>query len=209
MAAALDPFYLIVDDADMAERLVPAGVKLLQLRVKDRDAAFLRAQIRRAKTVCEDHGCTLVINDDWRLAIDEGCRWVHLGQEDLAAADVSAIRAAGLKLGISTHDGRELRAALSCRPDYVALGPIWETKLKVMRWRPQTVERIAEWKRRIGTVPLVAIGGLTVDRLPSVFSAGADSAAVVTDVTRASEPVARAREWIAATRQYVRQDGID
>ena len=200
-AVSLDSFYLIVDDAEMAERLVPVGAKLLQLRVKDMSEDRLRIEIRRAKAVCATHGCTLVINDHWRLAIEEGCDWIHLGQEDLAAADLGAIRAAGLKLGLSTHDGPELRTALAAEPDYVALGPIWETRLKVMKWRPQTVERLSEWKRRMGDVPLIAIGGITVDRLPAVFAAGADIAAVVTDVTRASDPVVRAREWLAATRR--------
>ena len=199
-ADALDRFYLIVDDAEMAERLVPVGVRLLQLRAKVKDDRRLRDEIRRAKAVCADHGCTLVINDHWQLAIEAGCEWVHLGQEDLAAADLAAIRGAGLKLGLSTHDGPELRTALAARPDYIALGPIWETKLKAMRWRPQTVERIAEWKRRIGDIALVAIGGITVPRLPAVFAAGADIAAVVTDVVGAPDPRVRAREWLAATR---------
>ncbi len=197
---SLDRFYLIVDEAEMAERLVPIGVKLLQLRAKDMSEARLRGEIRRAKAVCVAHGCTLVINDHWRLAIEEGCDWVHLGQEDLATADLGAIRAAGLKLGLSTHDGPELRTALAAEPDYVALGPIWETRLKAMKWWPQTVERIAEWKRRIGDVPLVAIGGITVERLPAVFAAGADIAAVVTDVAQAPDPEAKAREWLVATR---------
>lgn len=200
----LDPFYLIVDDAEMAERLVPVGVKLLQLRAKDMDTARLRREIRRTRDVCAAHGCLLVINDFWRLAIEEGCDVVHLGQEDLAEADRAAIRAAGLKLGISTHDSAELAVALAAEPDYVALGPIWQTKLKVMKWAPQTPERLGVWRQRIGDVPLVAIGGITVERLPHVFAQGADSAAVVTDVTRAADPEARAREWLAATAPYRR-----
>lgn len=199
MACELDPFYLIVDDAGMAERLVPLGVRLLQLRAKDRDEARLRDEIRRTKAVCSAHGCTLVINDHWHLAIEESCEWVHLGQEDLMAADLQAIRAAALKLGISTHDGAELRAALAVEPDYVALGPIWETTLKKMKWRPQTVDRISDWKRRVGAIPLVAIGGITVERLPAVFEAGADIAAVVTDITRSDDPESRTREWLSAT----------
>lgn len=196
----LDRFYLIVDDADMAERLVPMGVKLVQLRAKDMEEGRLREEIRRAKRLCEAHGCTLVVNDYWRLAIEEDCAYVHLGQEDLITADVSAIRRAGLKLGLSTHDHAELETALAAEPDYIALGPIWETKLKAMKWAPQTVARIEEWKRLIGRIPLVAIGGITVERLPAVFAAGADIAAVVTDVTRAEVPEARCRTWFSATR---------
>ncbi|OQP85063.1 thiamine-phosphate diphosphorylase [Rhizobium rhizosphaerae] len=198
----LDPFYLIVDSADWIDRLIPLGVRLVQLRIKDRSEAEIAAEIRRAKATCAAHGATLVINDYWRLAIEEGCDWLHLGQEDLAEADLSAIRAAGLKLGLSTHDPAELSTALSARPDYVALGPVYPTILKAMRWAPQGLERIAEWKAEAGTVPLVAIGGLTVERLPGVFAQGADSAAVVTDITRNANPERRTLEWIAATQPY-------
>lgn len=195
----LDPFYLIVDSANWIERLVPVGVKLVQLRMKDVPEDDLRQHIRRAKTVCADHGCVLVINDYWQLAIEEGCDFVHLGQEDLADADVRAIRAAGLKLGLSSHDETELETALAAQPDYIALGPVWPTILKTMKWAPQGVERLAVWKARIGALPLVAIGGLNPDRLNAVFEHGADIAAVVTDITRNADPDARTREWTERT----------
>ncbi len=195
----LDPFYLIVDSAEWIARLVPLGVKLVQLRIKERDEGTLRAQIRAAQAVCAAHGCVLVVNDYWPLAIAEGADWVHLGQEDLAEADREAIRRAGLKLGISSHDHAELEAALAAEPDYVALGPIYPTILKKMKWAPQGLARIGEWKRRIGSLPLVAIGGLTPARLAGVFDHGADSAAVVTDITLDPDPEERTRQWIAAT----------
>ncbi|GAA4121003.1 thiamine phosphate synthase [Aminobacter aganoensis] len=198
----LDPFYFIVDSAAWIERLVPLGVKLVQLRIKDMDEAGLRSEIRAAKVVCERHGCQLIVNDHWRLAIDEGCNFVHLGQEDLAEADVSAIRRAGLKLGLSTHDDAELDTALAATPDYVALGPVYPTILKAMKWTPQGLDRIATWKQRVGTVPLVAIGGLNVERIPGVFAQGADSAAVVTDITLNTDPEGRTRQWLAATAQW-------
>lgn len=198
----LDPFYLIVDSAAWIERLVPLGVKLVQLRVKDTPGEVLRAEIRAAKATCERLGCQLIVNDFWQLAIDEGCDFVHLGQEDLAEADFGAIRRAGLKLGLSTHDDLELETALATEPDYVALGPVYPTILKAMKWAPQGLDRIAEWKRRLGDVPLVAIGGLNVERIPGVFAQGADSAAVVTDITRNADPEARTREWLAATAQW-------
>lgn len=198
----LDPFYLIVDSAAWIERLVPLGVKLVQLRVKDTPDEALRAEIRAARAICERHGCQLIVNDYWRLAVDEGCDFVHLGQEDLVEADVGAIRRAGLKLGLSTHDDLELETALAAEPDYVALGPVYPTILKAMKWAPQGLERIAEWKRRAGDVPLVAIGGLTVERIPGVFAQGADSAAVVTDITRNADPETRTREWLAATASW-------
>ncbi|RUV94730.1 thiamine phosphate synthase [Mesorhizobium sp. M1A.F.Ca.IN.022.07.1.1] len=198
----LDPFYLIVDSAAWVERLVPLGVKLVQLRIKDQDEASLRREIRASKAVCDSHGCQLIVNDYWRLAIEEDCDFVHLGQEDLAEADVKAIRRAGVRLGLSTHDGAELETALQAEPDYVALGPIYPTILKAMKWAPQGLDRIAAWKQRLGELPLVAIGGLTVERVAGVFAHGAQSAAVVTDVARNTLPEARTAEWLAATAQW-------
>lgn len=198
----LDPFYLIVDSADWIDRLVPIGVKLVQLRMKNIPDHQLRAEIRRAKATCAKHGCQLIVNDYWQIAIEEGCDYVHLGQEDLATADASAIRAAGMKLGLSTHDEAELDIALAERPDYIALGPVWPTILKKMKWAPQGVERLSDWKARIAPVPLVAIGGLNPDRLEAVFENGADSAAVVTDITLSADPEARTREWIARTARW-------
>lgn len=198
----LDPFYLIVDSADWIDRLVPVGVRLVQLRMKDLREDRLRAEIRRAKATCAAHDCQLIVNDYWRIAIEEGCDFVHLGQEDLAEADVEAIRAAGMKLGLSTHDAAELETALAAKPDYVALGPVWPTIVKKMKWAPQGVERLGDWKARIAPLPLVAIGGLNPDRLPAVFENGADSAAVVTDITLNADPEARTREWIAHTARW-------
>ncbi len=198
----LDPFYLIVHSAGWIERLVPLGVKLVQLRMKDLSEERLREEIRRAKTVCAEHRCQLIVNDHWKIAIEESCDFVHLGQEDLAGADLAAIRAAGMKLGLSTHDEAELEKALAAGPDYVALGPVWPTILKKMKWAPQGVERLAAWKARIAPLPLVAIGGLNPDRLPAVFENAADSAAVVTDITLNADPEARTREWIARTARW-------
>ena len=195
---ALDRFYLIVDDAAWLERLLPHGVRLAQLRVKDLPEPELRAQIRHARDLCAAAGAQLIVNDFWRLALEEGCDYVHLGQGDLDDADLPAIRRGGLRLGISTHDPAELDRALAAGPDYVALGPIWPTLLKEMPWAPQGLERIAEWKRRIGAVPLVAIGGLTPERAALALAAGADSAAVVSDVLRHPDPEGRARAWRAA-----------
>lgn len=199
----LDPFYLIVDSAAWIERLVPLGVKLVQLRIKDRPLADIRADIRDAKAICSAHGCQLIVNDYWQLAIEEGCDFIHLGQEDLATADLGTIRAAGLKLGLSTHDETELATALAASPDYIALGPIYPTILKAMAWAPQGLERIGRWKAELGEIPLVAIGGLTVARIDGVFENGADIAAVVTDITRNPDPESRALEWIAATRRWL------
>jgi thiamine-phosphate pyrophosphorylase len=191
--------YLIVDDAALLVRLLPEGVRLVQLRVKEASPLDLRRQVRRAKALCEGFDAQLVINDHWQMAIDEDCDFVHLGQEDLDTADVPALRQHGIRLGLSTHDEAELERALSFSPDYVALGPIYPTILKAMAWAPQGLARLTEWKRRIGETPLVAIGGLTPERGVMALAAGADSAAVVTDVLRNPDPPARLREWVAAT----------
>jgi thiamine-phosphate pyrophosphorylase len=196
----LDPFYLIVDDAAWLRRLLPVGVKLVQLRIKDRPDGEIREQVVTAKSMCARAGACLIVNDYWQIALDEGCDFVHLGQSDLDDADVPALKRAGVRIGISTHSHEELERALTFNPDYVALGPVYPTTLKVMPWAPQGLVRISEWKRRIAPIPLVAIGGLTVERLPDVFKAGADSAAVVSDVLRHAAPEIRAGEWFNATR---------
>jgi len=158
--------------------------------------------VREALAACAGTSAKLVVNDYWRAAIDAKAKHLHLGQEDLAAladADVAAIRRAGLTLGLSTHDDAELETALRYGPDYVALGPIYPTTLKVMRFGPQGLDRIADWKKRIGQIPLVAIGGITLERAPGVYAAGADSIAVVSDVTRNADPDARVRAWLGET----------
>jgi thiamine-phosphate diphosphorylase len=192
----LAPVYPIVDSAAWIRRLLPAGVRLVQLRIKEGSVEELKAEIRESRDLCARAGAQLVVNDHWRLALEEGCDFVHLGQGDLDTADVSALRRANVRIGISTHDDAELARALSLTPDYVALGPIYPTLLKVMAFAPQGLERIGEWKRRIGGIPLVAIGGITLERLPGVLAAGADSAAVVTDIVRNPAPEERMRSWI-------------
>ena len=196
MAAVLPRFYPIVPDAGWVARLAAVGVKLIQLRMKD-DRPDQRSQaICAALHLARAHGCEIVVNDYWREALDCGASFVHLGQGDLASADTAAIRRAGLKLGISTHSHEELSRALEENPDYVALGPIYETTLKVMPWVPQGLARIGEWKA-LAKRPLVAIGGITLERALAVFGAGADTVAVVSDVVSAADPEQRARDWLA------------
>jgi thiamine-phosphate pyrophosphorylase len=196
----LSRFYPIFDSAAWIARMLPLGLRFVQLRIKDRPEPELRAEIARAHALCATAGARLVVNDHWRLAIDEGCDFVHLGQEDLDTADLPAIRRAGLALGVSTHDEAELDRALATDPAYVALGPVYPTILKAMTWREQGLDRVAAWKRAIGDLPLVAIGGLTVERAAGVFAAGADIASVVTDITLNPDPEARLRAWVGATR---------
>ena len=200
MPHALPRFYPIVPDAAWAARLARAGVKLVQLRMKDVPQSAIAPSIREALLACRARACELVVNDYWREAIDCGAGFVHLGQGDLEAADTAAIRRAGIKLGISTHSHEELARALREDPDYVALGPIYQTTLKVMPWAPQGLQRIGEWKA-LAKRPLVAIGGITLERAPQVFAAGADSIAVVSDVVFHPDPEQRSREWLASAQQ--------
>ncbi len=197
----LDPFYPVVPDAGWVARLVPVGTKLIQLRIKDQPDAEIRRQVRDAKSVCATHGAQLIVNDYWQVAIDEGCAWVHLGQEDLVDADVKALRRAGIRIGVSTHDHAELDKGLAIDPDYVALGPIYPTLLKKMPWAPQGPERLGEWKRLVGDRPLVAIGGLTLERALLCLRSGADIASVVGDIVNHADPIGQAKAWIAATRR--------
>lgn len=190
--------YPIVDSADWIRRLLPTGVRLVQLRVKDRPAEELRAEIRESRSLCARACAQLVVNDHWQLALEEGCDFVHLGQGDLDTADVPALRRASVRIGISTHDEAELARALVYEPDYVALGPIYPTLLKAMAFAPQGLGRIGEWKRRVGAIPLVAIGGITLERLAGVLAAGADSAAVVTDIVRNPQPEKHMEGWVRA-----------
>jgi thiamine-phosphate pyrophosphorylase len=197
----IHPFYPIVPDLGWLERVVPLGIKTVQLRLKDAPPAEVRRQVTAGRDLCRRYRCTFIVNDYWRAAIEAGCDWVHLGQEDLADADVRTIKAAGLKLGISTHSHEELHIALAARPDYVALGPIWETKLKAMKWAPQGLDRLRDWRSRIGRLTLVAIGGITPERATSVIEAGADSAAVITDFFTHPDPEGRIRLWLDWARR--------
>jgi thiamine-phosphate pyrophosphorylase len=193
----VDVFYPIVPDAAWLARLVPLGVKTVQLRLKNASSERIRREIGTSLEVCARHDCQLIVNDHWREALSIGADYIHLGQEDLAAADLPTIQAKGMRLGVSTHSEAELDAALAAQPAYVALGPIYATKLKVMRWAPQGLARLGEWKKRIGALPLVGIAGITPERADGVIAAGADSVAVLTDIMTSADPEARVALWLA------------
>ncbi|WP_417581093.1 thiamine phosphate synthase [Nitrincola sp.] len=201
-------FYPIFDSSDWLERLLPQGIKLAQLRIKHTDQPLLRAEIRRSLQLARQYGAALVINDHWQLALEEGAEWLHLGQEDIEQADVAAIRKAGMRLGISTHSHAELDTALSYQPDYLALGPVYPTQTKQMPWDPQGLARVSEWKQRIGNTPLCAIGGISLERAPGVFAAGADLIAVVSDITAAANPEARVQDWLALVSANSASEGL-
>jgi len=194
-----DRFYPVVDSLAWVERLTKLGVGTIQLRTKELNDADALQIVTDALAITKGTQAKLVVNDYWRAAIVAGAKYLHLGQEDLADADLTAIREAGLSLGVSTHDDAELETALKAKPDYVALGPIFFTTLKSMRFQPQGIPKITAWKKRIGTIPLVAIGGIKFEHAAEIFAAGADSIAVVSDVTQNSDPDARVKQWLGET----------
>ena len=214
MNLTFSPIYPIFDSVQWFERLLPVIARSrethrmtdrpmwIKQRQKTGSEAELRQSIRLAEQLCRAHDCQLIVNDYWQWAIDEGCRFVHLGQEDLDVADVSAIRAAGIALGVSTHSHEELRRAQSLQPEYIALGPIYPTILKSMSWQPQGLQRITEWKSLIGHTPLVAIGGMNLERAAAAWSAGADSVAMVTDVLLHPQPELRMAQWFEQYAQH-------
>jgi len=191
-----DRFYAIVDSVAWVQRLAALGVGTVQLRAKDLDDGAALQLVTDALAAVKGTPTKLVINDYWRAAIVAGASHLHLGQEDLVDADLHEIRKAGLTLGLSTHDDAELEAALAAQPDYIALGPIFPTTLKSMRFAPQGIAKITTWKSRVGATPLVAIGGIKLEQAEAIFAAGADSIAVVSDVTQNPDPDARVRAWL-------------
>ena len=191
-----DRFYPVVDTLDWVKRLTALGVGTIQLRAKNLDDSGALQLVSDALEITKATPTKLVVNDYWRAAVVAGAKHLHLGQEDLAEADLHAIRDAGLTLGVSTHDDTELETALRAEPDYIALGPIFPTTLKSMRFAPQGIPKLTEWKKRIGDIPLVAIGGIKFEQAAAIFAAGADSIAVVSDVTQNADADARVRQWL-------------
>ena len=191
-----DRFYPVVDSVAWVARLALLGVGTVQLRAKELNDSEALQIVSDALAIIKGTPTRLVVNDYWRAAVVAGAKHLHLGQEDLADADLAAIRDSGLTLGISTHDDAELETALRAKPNYIALGPIFPTTLKSMRFAPQGIAKITEWKKRIGSLPLVAIGGIKLEQAQEIFAAGADSIAVVSDITQNPDPDARVRAWL-------------
>jgi hydroxymethylpyrimidine kinase / phosphomethylpyrimidine kinase / thiamine-phosphate diphosphorylase len=193
--------YAVVDDACWLERLAAAGVRTVQLRIKQTnvDAATLDAQVRAAVAAARRLGMRLFINDHWRLAIAHRAYGVHLGQQDLDDADLNAIAVAGLRLGVSSHAPWEVARAVGVGPSYVACGPIHPTTTKEMPWMPQGAHNLAYWCATL-KVPVVAIGGLDVSRAEEAARCGADGIAVLRGIVQADDPVAMARRYAIAIK---------
>ncbi|EOI3570687.1 thiamine phosphate synthase [Cronobacter dublinensis] len=193
--------YPVVDSVGWIARLLEAGVRTLQLRIKDKTDADVEADVRAAIDLGKRYHARLFINDYWRLAIKHQAYGVHLGQEDLQTADLNAIRAAGLRLGVSTHDDMEIDVALAVRPSYIALGHVFPTQTKQMPSAPQGLAQLAAHVQRLGDYPTVAIGGISLARAPAVLETGVGSIAVVSAITQAAD-------WRAATQQLLELAGV-
>ncbi|WP_312747239.1 thiamine phosphate synthase [Cedecea neteri] len=188
--------YPVVDSVEWIERLLGDGVKTIQLRIKDKCDADVEADVIAAIALGERYNARLFINDYWRLAIKHGAYGVHLGQEDMDVANLAAISEAGLRLGLSTHDNMEMDRALSANPSYIALGHVFPTQTKQMPSSPQGLNKLAEHIQTLGDYSTVAIGGISIDRVPAVLATGVGSVAVVSAITQAPD-------WRAATRQLL------
>ncbi|EOW6723400.1 thiamine phosphate synthase [Cronobacter dublinensis] len=193
--------YPVVDSVEWIARLLEAGVRTLQLRIKDKTDADVEADVRAAIDLGKRYHARLFINDYWRLVIKHQAYGVHLGQEDLQTADLNAIRAAGLRLGVSTHDDMEIDVALAMRPSYIALGHVFPTQTKQMPSAPQGLAQLAAHVQRLGDYPTVAIGGISLARAPAVLETGVGSIAVVSAITQAAD-------WRAATQQLLELAGV-
>lgn len=184
--------YPVVDSVEWIARLLEAGVRTIQLRIKDKSDEEVEADVKAAITLGWRYEARLFINDYWRLAIRHHAYGVHLGQEDLDVANLDAIRDAGLRLGLSTHDNMEMDRALAARPSYIALGHVFPTSTKQMPSAPQGLAQLAAHVKTLGEYPTVAIGGISIDRVPAVLATGVGSVAVVSAITQA-------QDWRAAT----------
>jgi len=180
--------YAVLPDAAWVGRMARAGVPTVQLRFKSDDAAAVRREVQAAVEAVRGTSSLLFINDHWREAIAAGAYGVHLGQEDMEIADFAAIRAAGLRLGLSSHGYAEMLRADRLSPSYIALGAVYPTTLKRMATAPQGPGRLQAYARLMCNYPLVAIGGIDGGRLAQIAASGVGSVAVVRAITAAKDP---------------------
>ncbi|WP_445496083.1 thiamine phosphate synthase [Photorhabdus sp. SF281] len=188
--------YPVVDSLEWISRLLKAGITTIQLRIKNLPEDQVEREIKQAITLGHQYNTRLFINDYWRLAIKHGAYGVHLGQEDVDNADLNAIQEAGLRLGISTHDEQELAWAKSLHPSYIALGHIFPTTTKAMPSSPQGLEALKQQVENTPDYPTVAIGGISLERIPDVIATGVGSVALVSAITKA-------KDWRQATARLL------
>ncbi len=193
--------YPVVDSAEWVRRLLEAGVRTIQLRIKNAGKntsdRHIETEIIQAVESASRVGARLFINDHWRLAIKRRAYGVHLGQEDIQSADLDRIAESGLRLGVSTHSHWEMAAAIDLDPGYIAIGPIHHTTSKVMPFAPQGPDKVRYWMEMLdGRWPLVAIGGIDLKRARTLKSTGVGSVAMISAITQA-------KSWRQATAELL------
>lgn len=170
--------YGVVDSAAAVVRVLAAGVRTVQLRIKEGSPEALSQAVALSVAAAREAHAQLFVNDHWQLAIEHGAYGVHLGQDDLRSADLDALRIAGLRLGVSTHSPWEVCRAHGLAPSYIACGPVHATTTKAMPWRPQGAGNLAFWCHVLRE-PVVAIAGMDVDRSREAARCGAAGVAVL------------------------------
>ena len=193
--------YPIVDSFSWVEKLLPFGIRLIQLRIKDRNRSGLAEEIRDAIRLAEEYDAKLFINDHWRHAIEWGAWGVHLGQDDLDPTALMELRKAGVRLGVSTHNLAEIENALQHDPSYIAIGTVFQSPSKKLNYTPLAVEGFREL-RELTNLPVVAIGGVTLERAPDLLEAGADGLAVISSITHAVDLPRRIADWLNLFERY-------
>lgn len=187
--------YAVLPDAQWVSRMAQAGVPTLQLRFKSDDATAIEREVKAAVQAVKGTHSLLFINDHWQAAIEYQAYGVHLGQEDMSDAPLQTIRAAGLRLGLSTHGYAEMLRADAVAPSYIALGAVFPTTLKRMVTAPQGLGRLYAYAKLLQQRSLVAIGGIDLKHMPAVMRSGVGSVAMVRAITQASDPEAAAQEF--------------
>ncbi|RYF77098.1 MAG: thiamine phosphate synthase [Comamonadaceae bacterium] len=195
--------YAVLPDATWVGRMAHAGVPTVQLRFKSEDLGAIAREVSAAVEAVRGTDALLFINDHWQLAIEAGAYGVHLGQEDLDALtpeEVRTLRESGLRLGVSTHGYAEMVRADAVSPSYLALGAVFPTTLKRMATAPQGLARLHDYARLMQGHPLVAIGGIDIERLPQALAAGVGSIAVVRAIVAAADPEGAAQSLMASMK---------
>jgi thiamine-phosphate pyrophosphorylase len=191
----LDAALLPSDPVEFLKKLMGAGTRLFQYRNKTAPAREVLQAAQALNVTARQDGASFLVNDRPDIAWLAGASGVHLGQDDLDVDAARKIVGADAIIGISTHNLEQLRAAAETDADYIAVGPIFETRSKA---KPDPVVglELIRGARKLTNKPMVAIGGITLERAASVIEAGANSVAVISDILAAKNPVTRVKQYL-------------
>jgi len=204
MTRLLSHFYAIVDPAgghepvSLAETLLEAGARIMQLRLKDAPGRDFLAAARAIAAICRSRDAILIVNDRVDIAMLADAHGVHLGQEDLPLDTARRIAGPGMIIGISTHNLEQARAAENGGADYIGFGPMYPGGLKNIAAGVGLGKLRAI--RAAVKLPIAAIGGITEARVAETLAAGADAVAIITDVVKAPDVGAKVRSILALKR---------